>query len=162
MKAHSATSAAAIVLLTWVAGCAQDGTLMNGFNTSSINQEEQTAQMPKSDPACVTLASQIDALNQEGIADKVAKAAAKKYRMKSKDLAKVDALNKAHAEFQMKCSSYPPSPILAKAEPAATAPKVALKKKKTPPVPSPKPVAAAMAPQTPTEAMGQPAPPAQP
>jgi hypothetical protein len=158
MKAHSATSAAAIVLLTWVAGCAQNGTL-NGFNTASINQEAQTAQMPKSDPTCVTLASQIDALNREGITDKVAKAAAKKYRMKSKDLAKVDALNKAHAEFQMKCSSYPPSPIVAKAQPTATA-KVALKKK--PPVPSPKPVAAAMAPQTSTQAPGQGAPPAQP
>ncbi len=155
MKAHSATSATAIILATWVAGCAQDGTLMtNGFNTSSISPEATTAQMPKSDPACVTLASEIDALNQEGVSDKIAKAAAKKYRMKSADLAKVDALNKAHAEFQTKCSSYPPSPIMAKAEPAATAPKVATKK--MPPVPSPKPVASAMAPQTPT-ALAQPA-----
>ena len=94
----------------------------------------------------MTLASQIDALNQEGIADKVSKAAAKKYKMKAADLAKADALNKAHAEFQTKCSSYPPSPIVAKAEPAPP-PKATAKAK--PPVPSPKPVASAMAPQAP-------------
>jgi hypothetical protein len=167
MKAHSATSAAALVVATLVAGCAPDGTLTsNGLNTSSINQE---GAMAKTDPACVTLASQIDALNQEGIANKVSKAAAKKYKMKSADLAKADALNKAHTEFQTKCSSYPPSPVVTAAEPATT---VAAKTKAKPPMPSPKPVAAAMAPESATpaptaataatpEALGQ-QPPAQP
>lgn len=157
MKAHPATSAAAIVIATMVAGCAQDGTLSsNGLNTSSINQESAMAQMPKTDPACVSLASQIDALNQEGVAAKVSKAAAKKYKIKSSDLAKVDALNKAHAEFQTKCSSYPPSPIVAATEPAAP---VAAKTKAKPPVPSPKPVASVMAPeQAPTPTVAAPAP----
>jgi hypothetical protein len=160
MKAHSATSAAAMVIVTLAAGCAPDGTLMtNGLNTASISQEATTAQAPKADPICVTLASQIDTLNQEGIGDKVSKAANKKYKMKSADLAKVDALNKAHAEFQTKCSSYPPSPVVASPAPPKEAPKVASTAK--PPVPSPKPVAAAMAPQTP-EALGQQPPPAQP
>jgi hypothetical protein len=170
MKAHSATSAAALVVATLVAGCAPDGTLTsNGLNTSSINQE---GAMAKTDPACVTLASQIDALNQEGIANKVSKAAAKKYKMKSADLAKADALNKAHTEFQTKCSSYPPSPVVTAAEPATAATTVAAKTKAKPPMPSPKPVAAAMAPESATpaptaataatpEALGQ-QPPAQP
>ncbi len=157
MKAHSATSAAAVVLAILAAGCAQNGTLAT-LNTSSINQEATTAQLPKSDPNCVTLAAQIDALNQEGIAEKVSKAASKKYKMKSADLAKADALNKAHAEFQTKCSSYPPSPVVASTAPAETETKVAAKQK--PPVPSQKPVAAAMAQQAP-EALGQ-QPPAQP
>ena len=150
MKAHSATFAATFVIAAMVAGCAPDGTL-TGLNTASINQEAAMAQLPKADPACVTLASQIDTLNQEGIGDKVSKAAAKKYKMKSADLAKADALNKAHAEFQTKCSSYPPSPVVAAAEPVEAPPKA------KPPVPSPKPVAAAMAPQpTPTAAAAMP------
>jgi hypothetical protein len=145
MKAHPATFTATIIIATMVAGCAPDGTL-TGLNTSSINQEAAMAQ-PTADPACVTLASQIDALNQEGVGDKVSKAAAKKYKMKSGDLTKADALNKAHAEFQTKCSSYPPSPVVAAAEPAPAAAKTSAK----PPVPSPKPVASAMMPQgTPT------------
>jgi len=161
MKAHSAASASAIVLATLFAGCAQNGTLNTpGLNTSSINQQATTAQMPKTDPNCVTLAAQIDTLNKEGIPAKISKAAAKKYRMKSADLAKADALNKAHAEFQMKCSSYPPSPIVAATQPAETATKVAAKKS-SPPIPSHKPVAAAMAPQTP-EALGQQPPAPQP
>jgi hypothetical protein len=155
MKAHSANSAAAIVVAALVAGCAPDGTLSTGLNTSSINQEG-TAQVAKGDPACVSLASQIDALNQEGVAEKVSQAAAKKYKMKATDLTKADALNKAHAELQAKCSSYPPSATVAQpAAPAEAAPKVAAKSK--PPVPSPKPVAAAMAPQPAPEALGQPA-----
>jgi hypothetical protein len=156
MKAHFASSAATFVIATLVAGCAPDGTL-TALNTSSINQEPMsTAQAPRTDPACVSLAAQIDALNQEGIADKVSKAAAKKYKMKPADLAKVDTLNKAHAEFQTKCSSYPPSPVVATA-PAEPAPKVTAKAK--PPVPSPKPVASVMAPPPPTtEALAQPAP----
>jgi hypothetical protein len=153
MKAHSAASAA-IVLAIVVAGCAQNGTLNTpGLNTSSINQGATTAQMPKADPNCVTLAAQIDTLNKEGIPAKVSKAASKKYKMKSADLAKADALNKAHAQFQANCSSYPPSPVVAEIPtPKKTATKVAAKK--SPPVPSQKPVAAAMVPKTP-EALGQ-------
>ncbi len=157
MKAHTACSATTFVIAILVAGCAPDGTLTS-LNTSSISQEATTAQVPKTDPACVSLAAEIDALNQEGVTDKVSKAAAKKYRMKSADLAKADALNKAHAEFQTKCSSYPPSAIVATSAPAEATPKTAAKMK--PPVPSPKPVASVMVPHaqpqpTTTEALGQ-------
>ncbi len=144
MKAHTAPAATAIVLAILAAGCAPDGTLAT-LNTSSITPAEETAAM-KADPACVTLASQIDALNEERIPEKLAKAAKKKYKMKAADIAKADALNKAHSEFQTKCSSYPPAPIVAEAEAPA---KVAAKPK--PPVPAPKPVAAAMVPQSQTQ-----------
>jgi hypothetical protein len=162
MKAHSATSAA-VLLAAFFAGCAQDGTLMtSSLNTSSIDQQTAAQEAAKADPACLTLASQIEALTKDGIPDKVSKAAIKKYKMKTADLAKADELNKANAEFQTRCSSYPPNPTLAAASPqpptpTPAKPKVASKAK--PPVPAPKPVAAAMATQE-TGSLAQ--PPAQP
>jgi hypothetical protein len=159
MKAHSATSAA-VLLAAFFAGCAQDGTLMtSSLNTSSIDQQTAAQEAAKADPACLTLASQIEALTKDGIPDKVSKAANK---MKTADLAKADELNKANAEFQTRCSSYPPNPTLAAASPqpptpTPAKPKVASKAK--PPVPAPKPVAAAMATQE-TGSLAQ--PPAQP
>ena len=109
MKARSAPTAAILVALL-AAGCAQDGTLTTGgLNTSSIDQ----AGAAKSDPACLTLAAQIEALNRDGTIDKVSKAAAKKYKLKTEDLAKADELNKANNEFQSKCSAYPPRPVVA-------------------------------------------------
>ncbi len=148
MKAHSAFPIAIIALSMMVAGCAQDGTLFSGnLNTSSIDQTA-AAQTPKSNPLCLTLASQIEALNKDGVGEKVSKAAVKKYKMKTGDLAKADELNKANSEFQAKCSEYPPNPTVATLpapEPTPVATKVASKAK--PPVPSPKPVAAAVAPQ---------------
>jgi hypothetical protein len=161
MKAHSATSAAILVSVL-IAGCAQDGTLApNGINTASIDQQATAAQAAKANPACVTLVSQIEALTKDGTADKVAKAAAKKYKLKPTDLAKADELNKANAEFQAKCSNYPPNPTVASPAPAPAGPKVAAKTK--PPVPAPKAVEAALAPQQNTEAAATPAaePPAQ-
>jgi hypothetical protein len=168
MKAHSATTAAVAVCLL-VAGCAQDGTLStNGLNTSSIEQKKAAEQAEKNNAECATIASQIEALHRDGAAAKVTKAASKKYKMKAADLAKADELNKANAEFQGKCSNYPPPTIAAAPEtaPAAATPaaapageKVATKSK--PPVPAPKPVASALAPQT-SEAMAEPAASAQP
>jgi hypothetical protein len=160
MKAHSATSAA-VLLAAFFAGCAQDGSLMtNSLNTSAIDQQKAAQEAAKSDPACLTLASQIEALTKDGIPDKVSRAAIKKYKMKTADLAKADELNKANAEFQTRCSSYPPSPTLAAAAlepptPAPATPKVAGKSK--PPVPAPKPVAAALATQE-TGSLAQPPP----
>lgn len=162
MKARSAPTAAIFVALM-AAGCAQDGTLTTGgLNTSSIDSSA-TAQASKSDPACLTLAAQIEALNRDGTADKVSKAAAKKYKLKTEDLAKADELNKANTEFQTKCSAYPPRPVVAATTttttttPATTTttttstpPKKVAAKKTTPPVPTAKPPAAATATATPT------------
>jgi hypothetical protein len=113
-----------------LAGCA-DGSLSSAFNTGSIDPQKQAAneQAEKSKQAlCNTLVSQIDALNGEGISDKVAKAAAKKYKLKPTDITKADELNKANTEFQSKCSDFPPrvaatapiEPVATAAAPAAT------------------------------------------
>jgi hypothetical protein len=159
MKARSAPTAAIFVALI-AAGCAQDGTLTTGgLNTSSI---DQAGAQGKSDPACLTLAAQIEALNRDGTVDKVSKAAAKKYKLKTEDLAKADELNKANTEFQTKCSAYPPRPVVATTSstmsttttttttPAKdTKEKKVAAKKTTPPVPSAKPPASATATATP-------------
>lgn len=159
MKAHSAPAIATVLVALMAAGCAEDGTLLSGnLNTSMIDQQAPAQQTAKANPVCLTLASQIEALNKGGVSQKVAKAAAKKYRMKTADLAKANELNKLNAEFQTKCSDYPPPP-----EPVtASVPKPAKQKvasKKKPPVPAPKPVASAAA-VTSSGAVAQ--PPAQP
>lgn len=146
---------AAVLVAALIAGCAQDGTLaVNNLNTASINPPDGSQQAAKPDALCRTLASQIAALNKDGIADKVSKAAVKKYKMKPADLAKADELNKANAEFQAKCSSYPPTATMAAATPAAKEASKATKApvktkvvKRNPPVPSQKPVTSALAQQ---------------
>lgn len=150
MKARSGPTATIFIALM-AAGCANDGSLTNGLNTSSIDQPGATAQSAKSDPACLTLTAQIEALNRDGTADKVSKAAAKKYKLKTEDLAKADELNKANTEFQTKCSPYPPRPVVATTTTPATTttttstttttttPKKVAAKKTTPPVPAAKP-----------------------
>jgi hypothetical protein len=153
----------AAAMTCMLAGCANDGSLSTGLNTGSVNPA--TAQAAKSQEAlCLTLASQIEALNTEGISDKVSKAAAKKYKLKAADLTKADELNKANTEFQGKCSSYPPRvAATAPIEPvtkdtaavAKETPKVAAAKVK-PAVPAQKPVASAMATQETTQASGGP------
>jgi hypothetical protein len=165
MTSRSITIYAA-ALACILGGCSQDGTLSTGLNTGSVDSQQATAAKSQ-DALCLTLASQIEALNTDGTSDKVAKAAAKKYKLKATDLSKADELNKANSEFQTKCSSYPPRvAATAPIEPVATSttttttttttPKVAAAKTK-PPVPSPKPLAAAMAPQeTTTQASSAP------
>jgi hypothetical protein len=141
MTAHSAHAIAFVLVSVMLAGCAQDGTLLTGsLNTASI---DQTQQQPKQNPLCVTLASQIEALNKEGVSAKLSKAAAKKYKLKQSDLAKADELNKANGEFQAKCSEYPPAPVVAETEPEQPAAHKVAKKIATPPVPAQKPVASA-------------------
>ena len=153
----------AAAMACMLAGCANDGSLSTGLNTGSVNPA--TAQAAKSQEAlCLTLASQIEALNTEGVSDKVSKAAAKKYKLKAADLTKADELNKANTEFQGKCSSYPPRvAAAAPVEPASKdtaaaakeAPKVAAAKAK-PAVPAQKPVASAMAAPETTQASSGP------
>ena len=69
------------------------------------NTTASVPQKPKIDPQCETLASQIGSLRQQGIAEKVEKAAAKKYKMTAGDLNKAAELNKANADFQSRCSA---------------------------------------------------------
>jgi hypothetical protein len=154
----------AATMACMLAGCANDGSLSTGLNTGSVNPQTAAGTQSKSQEAlCLTLASQIEALNTEGVSDKVSKAAAKKYKLKATDLTKADELNKANTEFQGKCSSYPPrvaaaAPADSKDAAAAAkeTPKVAAAAKTKPPVPSQKPVAAAMATQETTQASSGP------
>lgn len=103
-----------------VAGCAENSTVFGGSNLTTASVPEA----PKTDPACVTLASQIDGLKREGIADKVAQASIKKYKMTTADLAKADQLNRTNSEFQARCSMVKPAQTAA-ATPAPIAPAVA-------------------------------------
>ena len=64
-----------------LAGCAADGS-NNLFTTGALGTAETAAAPePKVDPACVSLVSRIEGLRKEGVADKIEKAAAKKYKM---------------------------------------------------------------------------------
>jgi len=109
-----------------LAGCA--GTDLFGTSNASDVTTASVAQTQaqRVDPACGNLALEIDTLRREGVADKIEKAAAKKYKMKPVDLTKASQLNRANAEFQTTCSTLPraaasPTPAAAPA-PAAKAP----------------------------------------
>lgn len=120
-----------------VSGCAQDGTMTTG----SLNATP--------DPACLTLASQIKSLEDQGVAEKVAKAEAKNHKPTSSDIAKVAQLKKANADFQAKCPNMPPKPNVAAApsnadKKAAAAAKQKLAAKGPPPIPAHKPSAASL------------------
>jgi hypothetical protein len=112
-----------------LAGCAEGGD--NIFTTGSLSG--QPAAEAKADPACLTLASRIEALRKEGIPDKIEKAAARRYKMTQSDLGKADQLTKTNAEFQGRCSTVGSRPAAtaeapAPAEtPAKAAPKRAAK-----------------------------------
>ena len=111
-----------------VAGCSGGdlfGSSSSDVTTSSLSQA-QTAQ--KVDPACGSLALEIDTLRREGVAEKVEKAAARKYKMTPADLTKASQLNKVNADYQEKCSTLPrtaavPAPSAAAAAKAAPAAK---------------------------------------
>lgn len=105
-----------IMLAGTLAGCAADGSLSPDLTTSSVNGQPQQA--AKVDPACAALVSHIEDLRREGIADKIEKAANKKYKMTNADLIKADQLNKANGDFQAKCA---PQPVQASAQPAKPA-----------------------------------------
>lgn len=93
-----------------MAGCS--GTDLFGLSSSgssdvTTSSLAQQTQAQKIDPACGNLALEIDTLRRDGIAEKVEKAAAKKYKMTPADLTKANQLNKANADFQSKCSTLP-------------------------------------------------------
>jgi hypothetical protein len=118
-----------------LAGCAENsGVFGEGNNLTTASVVEST----KTDPACVSLASQIDTLKKEGIADKVAQAAMKKYKMTAADLAKADQLNKTNTDFQAKCSLVKPTPVTqAAASPSSAAPAAAATTQKAAPAIAP-------------------------
>jgi outer membrane murein-binding lipoprotein Lpp len=106
---------AAVGAASLLAGCSSGGGNLFGFGDSS--SALTTASIPeiaKVDPACAGLSTQISTLRQEGVADKIERAAAKKYKMTATDLVKADQLTKASGEYQTKCGTGP-KPIMAQA-----------------------------------------------
>lgn len=105
---NRAASMAFVLAGLVLAGCSGEGT--DGIFTGSLaaNTQPPVAEA-KIDPVCVSLVSRIDTLRREGVGDKIEKAAAKRYKMTSADLGKVDQLTKANAEFQLRCSTITPS-----------------------------------------------------
>lgn len=106
-------------LALMLGGCANDGSSTFGSNLfgASATTTASIPEKPRTDPACFSLTSQIDTLKKEGVAEKIEKAAAKKYKMTAADLNKAAQLNRANAEFQTKCSTLTTA---ATASPAAT------------------------------------------
>jgi cell division septation protein DedD len=120
-----ASSQVLVLAALLLAGCAADGST-NFFTTGALGTAETAAAPePKVDPACVSLVSRIEALRKEGVADKIEKAAAKKYKMTSADLAKADQLTKANADFQLRCSTIMPKPMQAQVSSSPSAVAVA-------------------------------------
>jgi hypothetical protein len=137
IRASSQALGLAALLL---AGCAADGS-PNFFTTGTLGTTTQetssAAQEPKVDPACVSLISRIETLRREGVADKIEKAATKKYKLTKSDLTKADQLTKANTEFQQRCSTITPSQMSSivpppAAPPAAAPPAKAAKKAAAP------------------------------
>lgn len=100
----------------------------SGGSSSDVTTQSLAQSQPKIDPACGNLALDIDTLRREGIADKVEKAAAKKYKMTPADLSKANQLNKANAEFQSKCSTLPRSAAVSATPAPAAVPAAAAQK----------------------------------
>jgi hypothetical protein len=117
---------APVVAALALGACAGDS-MPNLFQTASVAPPaEQTAaaappRTSRVDPACVTLAGQIDGLRKEGTIERLEKVAAGKgdnVQVKRTSLAKQAELNKANAEFQAKCGPRIPQQAAAPAVPA--------------------------------------------
>jgi hypothetical protein len=111
--------------------CAGDS-MPNLFQTASVAAPEQTAvatppRASRVDPACVTLASQIEGLRKEGSIERLEKVAAGKgdnVQVKRAAIAKQAELNKANADFQTKCGPRLPQQAAAPAAVESAAPAV--------------------------------------
>ncbi|MGH1417599.1 MAG: hypothetical protein ACRBCJ_01940 [Hyphomicrobiaceae bacterium] len=112
MSVRKAFIFAPIMCAGLLAGCASDTTGL--LSTSSIETNQKVAAAPKINPACVTLASQIDALRKEGTPERIKAVASGKSptaNIKRSALAKITELNAANAAFQQKCSTLPPKAV---------------------------------------------------
>ncbi len=112
---------AAVACAALAGGCANDSPSF--FNTGSLSAPAAVT-TTSLDPACVTLASQIDALRKEGTVERLEKAADGKtstVTVQRASLSKQAQLNKANADFIAKCGPTLPKSTVA----AATVPAVA-------------------------------------
>jgi hypothetical protein len=113
---------AALACAAVAGGCANDSPSF--FTTGSLS-EPATVTKASLDPACATLASQIDGLRKEGTVDRLEKAADGKtstVTVQRASLTKQAQLNKANADFIAKCGpNLPKSTVAAATVPAAAA-----------------------------------------
>ena len=122
-----------------LAGCANEGSMSSMFPTSAIGGSTETVAAvvaPKIDPACTTLAGQIDGLRREGTIDRLEKVADGKganVQVQRTALKKQAELNKANADFQAKCAPNMPKSA-AMVAPAAAAPVAAAAVAKVAPI----------------------------
>jgi hypothetical protein len=113
---------AALALAAVAGGCANDSPSF--FTTGSLS-EPAAVTKASLDPACVTLASQIDGLRKEGTVERLEKAADGKtstVTVQRASLTKQAQLNKANADFIAKCGpTLSKSTVAAATVPAAAA-----------------------------------------
>ena len=123
-----------------LAGCANEGSMASLFPTSAIGGSSETVaavMAPKIDPACTTLAGQIDGLRREGTIDRLEKVADGKganVQVQRTALKKQAELNKANADFQAKCAPNMPKTAAMAAPAAAAAPVAAAAVAKVAPI----------------------------
>lgn len=111
-------------------GCASDGSSL--LTTGSLAADDtKVASSERISPECMKLMTTIQELRQEGTPERVEKISAagksSTVNIKRTALAKLTELDKANAEFQMKCSKLAPTaaqaaPVPAPAQTAAADP----------------------------------------
>ena len=109
--------ALAVLAAGLTCGCADGSNL--GLSTQSLATDATAA---KTDPVCVSLASQINTLKGDGTIDRLEKAGdgkTVKVSVKRSALQKQAELNKAYADFQTRCGPKVPAQTAAQAQPAA-------------------------------------------
>src|SRR5690606_34761387 len=92
-------------------GCASDGSSLLTTGSLAAN-DTKVASSERISPECMQLMSTIQELRQEGTPERVEKISTGKsatVKVKRTALAKMTELDKANAEFQMKCSKLAPT-----------------------------------------------------
>jgi len=98
--------ALAVLAAGLLCGCANNSDF--GLSTQALGPDKTAA---KTDPVCVSLASQITTLKGDGTIERLEKAAdgkTAKVSIKRTALQKQAELNKAYADFQMRCGPKVP------------------------------------------------------
>lgn len=93
-------------------GCANDANLFGDSLTTASISPAAESKKPQVDPQCVALMSKIDALRKEGTPERIEKVAAGKSKtavVKRDALQRISELDRANAEFQMRCSTLTPA-----------------------------------------------------
>jgi hypothetical protein len=107
-----------VVATALVGGCANGGF---DLSTGSITPQQTAA---KTDPVCVSLASQINTLKADGTINRLEQAAdgkTSKVSVKRTALQKQAELNKAYEQFQTRCGPSVPNQAAAQAPTQQTA-----------------------------------------